>query len=180
MKKIYVLSGTNGSGKSTVLKILRKRGYPVIEEQARKVIAEQHQKPAGIHRTHPDFQTFLAQKQRELENQLPNKICFLDRSVVDGIVYSELSGLDVTSKLLRIIKKSDYEKEVFFFEVPPKEKYGKEGVTFCTYEEALKIHEMLLDSYKKFGYSIITVKFDIFQEQADFIENKVNELHWVE
>lgn len=43
MKKdnFYILTGAPGSGKSTLINCLRRRGYICIDEPAREIIAEQ-------------------------------------------------------------------------------------------------------------------------------------------
>ncbi|MEW6315305.1 MAG: AAA family ATPase, partial [Pseudomonadota bacterium] len=41
MQQLVVISGCSGGGKSTLLEALRRRGYAVVEEPGRRVIAEQ-------------------------------------------------------------------------------------------------------------------------------------------
>jgi len=179
-KKLYVLTGGSGTGKSTVLSLLKERGYPILEEAARKIIAEESAKPDGMSRYDPQFPLFLAKKQIEAEDKLPLKICFLDRSIIDNVAYMERSGKKVPSKLEKMIAKAPYEREVFFLEMPPKNIYGTKGETFEPYEQSLIIHELVEKAYKDRGYKIIKVPFKSYQQQADFIVDYVKKLHWKE
>ncbi|HFE7691366.1 TPA: AAA family ATPase, partial [Legionella pneumophila] len=41
MNQFYILTGAPGSGKTSMLAELAKRGFPVIDEPARRVLAQQ-------------------------------------------------------------------------------------------------------------------------------------------
>lgn len=157
-------------GKSTVLNILKKRGYTVIEEQARKVIGEQKNKTNGLlPKNDPaGFAILLTKTQQELERQLPEGICFIDRATIDNLAYVQFRKAKATKELFELIKQSSYDV-VFLLETPPEDVFGCD-YTFATYENSLEIHNLIIQVYAQQGIPLIRVSFGLYEEQANFIE----------
>ena len=184
MRKLYVITGASGSGKSTVLRILKDKGYVVLEEQARKIIAQENKKPDGMSRDDPEFPLFLTQKQQEAEHGLPEKISFIDRGIIDSLAFLAIEDKQPSKKLLSLIKKAPYEKKVFFLSLPPKEVFGKSDhkhseETYEPYERSLAFVNLLQQAYTSQGYELFIVPFASFEEQANMIEEEVLKHKWV-
>ena len=82
--KRIVLSGGPCCGKTTTIDFLRKQGHRILPEMAREVIEE------GIY--HPsknvlEFQEEILRRQI-LQEEKTSGLVFLDRSALDGMVYS--------------------------------------------------------------------------------------------
>ena len=67
--KRYILTGTPGSGKTTILRALATRGHAVVEEAATDVIAAAHAAGDPAPERWPEFvdQIVALQKRRQLE-----------------------------------------------------------------------------------------------------------------
>ena len=172
-KKLYVITGGSALGKSKVLSLLKEKGYPVLQDGAHRIIVEESAKSEGISRNDPGFQLFLAKKQIEAEDKLPNKTCFVDRSILDNfIAYMQRSEKPVDPEIEDLLVRAKYEQQVFVFQMPPKEIYDTQK-TFEPFEDFLVIQYLLTKAYMDRGYEIIKVSYKSHQERADFIVDYV-------
>ena len=123
----YILTGAPGSGKTSILRILAARGYPVIAEAATDVIsaeqaagvAEPWQDPLFVDKI-IDLQRSRQQRSKQL-NQPGNDaglVEFYDRSPVCTLALARYSGFEpsaaLSAELARIAEQSVYQREVFF------------------------------------------------------------------
>ena len=83
--KRYILTGTPGSGKTSILHELKRQGFAVVEEAATDVNAREHLLGNPEPWTQPDFvdSIVLLQKQRQLEaSTSPYELQWYDRSPI--------------------------------------------------------------------------------------------------
>jgi predicted ATPase len=59
---------------------------------------------------------------------------------------------------------------------PWKEIYKSDTVRYESFEQALKIHECLVNTYEGFNYTLIDVPFDTVENRADYILNEIQSL----
>ena len=81
--KRYILTGTPGSGKTSILHELKRQGYSVVEEAATDVNALELELGNSEPWLLPDFidSIVLLQKQRQLEaSKSPDELQWYDRS----------------------------------------------------------------------------------------------------
>jgi predicted ATPase len=160
--KRYILTGTPGSGKTSVLHALKSQGFSVVEEAATDVIAREQMR--GNRELHllPDFIDAIVrlQKQRQLEASMdPDKPQWYDRSPICTLALSHYLGYSPSAFLLEELERIElegiYQRQVFFIE----------NLGFCqpsearkiTFEESLvfeKIHE---ETYTSLGYHLLKV-----------------------
>jgi len=160
--KRYILTGTPGSGKTTILHELKSRGYRVVEEAATDVIAYEHMRSNLEPWAQPDFIDAIVrlQKQRQLEASISiDEVQWYDRSPICTLALSHYLGYPPSAILLeeleRIERERIYERQVFFIEnlgfTQPSE------ARKITFEESLvfeKIHE---ETYLSLGYDLIKI-----------------------
>ena len=160
--KRYILTGTPGSGKTTILHELKSRGYRVVEEAATDVHAYEHMRGNLEPWARPGFIDAIVrlQKQRQIEASISiDEVQCYDRSPICTLALSRYLGYPPSATLLeeleRIEREKIYEKQVFFIE----------NLGFCqpsevrkiTFEESLvfeKIHE---ETYLSLGYDLIKI-----------------------
>ena len=160
--KRYILTGTPGSGKTSILYELKRQGYSVVEEAATDVNARElglgHSEPWS----QPDFIDSIVrlQKQRQLEASTSHdKLQWYDRSPICTLALSRYLGYAASPSLLeeieRIEREAIYQRRVFFIEhlgfCQPTE------VRKITFEESLlfeKIHE---ETYASLGYDLLKI-----------------------
>jgi predicted ATPase len=158
--KRYILTGTPGSGKTSIIRALETKGHAIILEAATDVIANNLMQ--GIKEPWKDPQfidtIMLLQKKRQIQSEkIASELQFYDRSPICTYALAIYLGFKPSELLLNEIErvKNIYETEVFFIE----------NLGFCTttpartitFEESLifeKIHE---EAYVKFGYTSIKI-----------------------
>ncbi len=173
--KQFVLTGGPGSGKSTVIEELNKRGYQTSTEaftflfnQAKKqgTLEELTKNPIS-------FREQLMQQQLAFESSLdPNKLAFLDRGTIDILVFGDELKIPMSAALRDSVKKSSYDL-VFLLEPLPKEQYKQTEIRSENYEKSLAIADQLKKAYEEKKYTVIAVPFDTPQKRADFILNYI-------
>jgi predicted ATPase len=166
MKRI-VLTGGPGSGKTTVLDILRERGYVVGIDVARSIIRER--KAAGLSpRPEPRaFSEQILEKEIELYQTATSSPMFFERGITDvaGSLYGAGALDEHTSKLL--VDRYRYE---FIFLFPPwADIYRTDEERDHTFDHSVRVYESIRDWYPRFGYEVIEVPIDSPQVRAKFI-----------
>src|SRR5260370_14765667 len=123
--KRYILTGTPGSGKTSLLHERKRQGYWVVEEAATDVIAREQ----GLGNSEPwvqaDFIDSIVrlQKQRQLEaSTSPDDLHWYDRSPICTLALSRYLGYPASAslgeELERIAREGIYQRRVFFLETP--------------------------------------------------------------
>ena len=160
--KRYILTGTPGSGKTSIIHELKSQGYEVVEEAATDVIALEQANGDPEPWMQPDFidKIVCLQKQRQITTS--TALCelqFYDRSPICTYALSRYLGYPPSACLLeemrRIERENIYQKQVFFLE----------NLGFCQPTEARKIsfeaslifETIHAEIYTSFGYDCIKI-----------------------
>ena len=169
--KYFVLTGTPGTGKTTLIEFLRAHGQHVQTETAREVLAEQKAIDGpGLPSKSPlrFVQMMLERAISKFENsQTLGGPVFFDRGIPDLIAYAERFGVDA-SEFQQASESYRYSKTVFVLS-PWKEIFVNDSERLLTYEASLLFHESLLAAYRRLGYELIEVPFGTLAERADFV-----------
>jgi predicted ATPase len=177
-KKI-VITGGPGTGKSSVISELIKRGFFCLEEISRQITREA--------RKDGTEQLFLkdpllfsekiinARQQQYLKaknSHLP--LVFFDRGMPDVLAYMDFIG-DIYPSTFNDICLNHYYDEVFVL-APWKEIFKSDAERYENFEQAVQIHDYLLQTYQKFNYKLIDVPFAPVDARVDYILNEVENL----
>jgi len=176
MTRNIILTGAMGSGKSTVLKLLNRKGFITVEEPARPILAEQRSiEGVGVPDKNPELfvQLLLSRAifQYKMMQEKDNLVIY-DRGIPDNIGYAEIFRLEtksaeIASKLFR------YETHVFFF--PGwKEIYATDDERKMSFEAANAFGDNVRKIYQNCDYSIIDVPYVSPEERAHFIIEQLN------
>jgi len=175
MKKI-VLTGGPCSGKTTTIEEISMRGFPVLGEVAKGIVAARRDfaltsEESGI-RQDMIFRRQSA-NEAEMEKKNYNEV-FLDRGLIDGLGYSLLySGEDSIKKYLPAVREKKYDF-IFCMELLPFDSGGFRGREEND-EEARRIQYAIIGLYKRLGYNSIFVPKMSIEARADLILKKVFE-----
>ncbi|MBD3272753.1 AAA family ATPase [Candidatus Dependentiae bacterium] len=174
MKK-YVLTGGPCTGKTTTINQLSKIGYQTIKEAASILVAEEFNKP-GIPLWEKDaiaFQKKLIFKQLEFESKIntSDNSVFIDRGIIDTIAYCKIYNAVAPKEFYKIAEKNRYDK-IFLLDFL--ENYSTSFVRKESKEKALEIQNVLLSTYKKFGYKPIIVPNQNIIKRVDFILKEIS------
>jgi predicted ATPase len=159
--KRYVLTGTPGCGKTSILRALEVAGFLVVEEAATDVIALRHAQGIPEPHTHPAFIDDIVnlQKQRQMRASDLAEVQFFDRSPLCTYALAVWLGFPISATLAdemaRIEDAQIYQKQVFFIEnLGHCEPTAARKITF---EDSLKFEKVHEETYRSFGYECIKI-----------------------
>lgn len=177
--KRYILTGTPGSGKTAILRMLEIAGYSVVEEAATDTIALQQAQGIPEPWTRPVFIDDITnlQKQRQMQtSELSSGVQFYDRSPICTYALSTYLGypisISLSNEIERIRKERIYQQQVLFIE----------NLGFCeptqarriTFEESLRFEKIHEKTYISFGYEIIKVAPQRLSDRVKIIKRHVS------
>jgi len=175
-KKLVVFVGGPGSGKTALIEALSERGYTCYPEISRQVTIEaQKNGTEQLFLENPLLFSELllegrvAQYKEALQEE--TSVVFIDRGIPDVLAYMHYIG-DAYPKTFDEACKSHLYTKVFI--LPPWEEiYKTDNERYENFEQALLIHSHLVETYQKYGYSLIEVpKLDL-KTRVNFVLNNL-------
>jgi predicted ATPase len=159
--KRYILTGTPGCGKTSIIRSLELAGHLVVEEAATDIIALRQAQGIAEPWKHPSFIDNIAnlQKLRQMRVADMAGVQFYDRSPLCTYALSVWLGFPVSitlaTEMERISSAQIYQKQVFFIE----------NLGFCepsaarkiTFDDSLKFEKVHEETYRSFGYECIRI-----------------------
>jgi predicted ATPase len=161
LMKRYILTGTPGSGKTSILRALELAGYAVVEEAATDIIALRHAQGIAEPHTHPDFIDDITNLQKHRQTRMADlaEVQFYDRSPLCTYALAVFLNFPISKTLAeemaRIEKAQIYQKRVFFIE-----NLGHCAPTAArkiTFDDSLKFEKVHEETYRSFGYECIKI-----------------------
>ena len=176
--KRYILTGTPGCGKTSILRSLEVAGYTVVEEAATDVIALQQADGVAEPHTRASFidDIINLQKLRQMRIADVSGIQFYDRSPICTYALSVWLGFPISTTLAnemeRIQKAQIYQKQIFFIE----------NLGFCepsaarriTFEDSLRFEKVHEETYTSFGYECVKIAPRELSARVDQIKRYVS------
>ncbi len=164
-----LISGSPGSGKTSIVKQLERMGYPVVHEAAREEIKAQQQTPGSNLLPWKDVAGFSSKlKDRILKYAGPQGTAFSDRGLPDVVTYLKRAGVEDLDEYHRALSIVNYHSTVFI--TPPWRKiYRTDAQRKERFEEALILHNLLLETYEQYGFNIVTLPLDNTEKRCQII-----------
>ena len=178
-QKKIVLTGAPGTGKSTVIRELEKRNYFCMHEISRDVTLEAQKNGADqLFLTEPLLFSDMLLKGRTEQYQkatdLAKEMVFFDRGIPDVHGYLNYISMDFPDRYIKTSRENRYD---FVFIMPPWEDiYVQDNERYENFEQALAIHNHLLNTYKSLNYNVIKVPTGTVDDRTDYILNVINTL----
>jgi len=178
IKKI-VITGGPGTGKSAIISELLQRGHNCMLEISRQVTLEA--------RENGTEQLFLANpllfselllkgriKQYIEANNSDTELVFMDRGIPDVLAYMDYIGDKYPKKFIDSCKSHVYD-HVFILS-PWQEIFISDNERYENFEQSVKIHHHLLNTYERYDYDLIDVPFEKVDKRADHILDIIKSL----
>ena len=177
--KRYIITGTPGSGKTSIIRWLELDGYCVVEEAATDIIALRQAQGIAEPHTHPSFIDDITdlQKQRQMRaSEVSSTIHIYDRSPICTYALSTWLEYPISTTLAnemeRIREEKIYERQVFFIE----------HLGFCertqarriSFEDSLRFEKLHEETYRSFGYEIVKIAPEKLSDRVEQIKRFVS------
>ena len=170
--KHIIITGAPGTGKTTLVNELSKKGYLIYPEVARLVIMESQSKGSDIvpwQNLEAFTDEVLTRRIVDFKEADPNKICFFNRGLPDSIAYIYWAKKTVSPHWIKLCEEFRGYPEVII--CPPwKEIYATDNQRIESFEESVEIHEHMKKAYLQFNYSLTTLPLVSVEERITFIE----------
>ena len=176
--KRYILTGTPGCGKTSIVRALELAGHLVVEEAATDIIALRNAQGITEPHTQASFIDDITnlQKQRQLRVAgWESGIQFYDRSPLCTYALSRWLDIPISKTLAdemeRIRAERTYQPQVFFIE----------NLGFCeptqarriSFEDSINFEKVHQETYHEFGYECIRVAPQELAGRVEQIERYV-------
>ena len=175
-ERFAIVTGGPGSGKTTVIAELARRGIATSPEAGRAVIREQ-QAAGGTGLPWSDRALFAALmtafdvEAYEAARALAGPVVF-DRGIPDVIGYLRLCGLPVPPDLDATARRLRYRQEVFI--APPwREIYENDAERRQDFAEACRTYDVMAGVYRDYGYDLCVLPRVGVAERAELILDRI-------
>ena len=171
-KKIIVITGGPGTGKSSCIEALKARGHVCFDEISRAVTKKAQED--GIDQlflTNPLLFSELLMEGRikqfaeALTHESP--LVFIDRGLPDVLAYMDYIGDTYPEHFITSCKDNIY-YQVFIL-APWQEIYKSDNERYENFDQAVEIHQHLLATYQRYDYELHDVPFGSVEKRVDFI-----------
>lgn len=179
-QKRYIITGGPGSGKTSVINDLAKKGYLIVREAATDIIEEglnQNIKTPWIADDyHLKVSRLMNKRQDEVRNS-KEMVAFFDRGHLDGITYILLQRRKLPQEVIDYVQATIndvfFDKTVFFIE----------NLGFCeeasnrdeTLPEALEKSRHLKQNYLALGYEVISIPSGTIEQRSEWIIKQIQQ-----
>lgn len=165
----YVITGGPSTGKTTVINMLRERGYKTTIEHARHYIDTMRSEGKTVNEIRQNkrkFQLGVLSMQIEQEASIkPEDTIYLDRAIPDAMAYYQFLNLDYDIELTEAVNNVFYKKIFILDRLPFIKDYARtEGE-----DDQKKIHKLIIEVYKSLGFPIVFVPVVSPEERIKFI-----------
>ena len=172
----FIIMGTSGTGKTSLVAQLRDRGYQVHNEVTREILSEQLSidGPALPSKAPLLFVQKMLDRAiaQHLESQLIEEPVFFDRGIPDIIAYAERFKVEPLG-VEEAAEKYLYNR-ICFLCPPWKEIFVNDPQRGGSFEFYSDFHARLVSVYQRLNFEIIELPLVSVNERVDFILQKVN------
>jgi predicted ATPase len=171
-QNFFVITGASGSGKSSIVEELARRGYPCIAEVGRRIVIEQNLigGDAVPWRNHTKFMELLLSRSVQAYASVPAVDCpvFFDRALPECLGHSRSLSGAARAEALHHIATLRYNSCVFV-SPPWPEIYTTDSERKHSFEEGVAGHLAEIAAYADCGYSLLDIPRGSIEERAAFV-----------
>ncbi|AVJ18528.1 ATPase [Serratia sp. MYb239] len=167
-----ILTGGPGSGKSTLIDALTRRGYACTTESGRAIIQEQVASGGNAlpWEERQAFAELMLSREIRAWHSAGNTDApyFFDRGIPDVAGYLTLCQLSVPAHLEQAIAHFRYAERVFI--APPwREIYAQDAERKQSFTEAEMTYRVMRETYQQYGYRLLELPRASVAERVSFV-----------
>lgn len=176
-RRLIVISGCSGGGKSTLLAALGAKGYATFPEPGRQVVREELAQ-GGDALPWLNTEEFSGRAiRRSMEFYRSAVECtgvvFFDRSLIDNIIALETADLEVPDWAKKFATDCQYDPTIYM--APPWQALFKnDSERRHSFSDACTEYEALVAGYPNFGYTLKILPKLSVSARVNWIENDMN------
>ena len=174
LKKI-IISGAPGTGKSSIIKELKEKGYYCFDEVWNKKYKNPTNK-SNMNDIDEFSKHIFNERLKQLHfnnfNNIKENIIFYDRSIVDTISYLKHYNKEIIPLWKKKCSKYRYNNIVFFCPIW-KDIYTQNETRKEDFEESKKIEKTLIKTYNEFSYELRILPKIKISKRVNFIFNNL-------
>ena len=183
-KNKIVITGAPGTGKTLLVKTLEAKGYYCFPEVIRDMTAAAKKgttaKPIA---TNPlvfvddpmEFNKALLEGRKthfQTALRLKEPLCFFDRGMPDVLAYMDYFGQSYPEEFIKACEEHRYSH---IFILPPWEDiFISDNERMESFQQALDLHEHLMETYELFGYRINILPKTTVSERVSILLETIN------
>jgi predicted ATPase len=172
-----VITGGPGTGKTTLINHLKALGFMCFDEISRQVTLQARKE--GIEQLFLTQPLLFSKKLIEGRTQQfinaakeSETVVFLDRGLPDVLAYMDFIRDPYPAHFVEVCETHKYDS--IFILSPWQEIFSSDSERYESFEDAIAIHQNLLETYKRFGYQLIDVPFGSIKNRTDFMLDSLN------
>ena len=174
--RLVVVSGCSGGGKSSLLREMAARGYPVYPEPGRQIVKEQlYIGGDGLPWENAlKFVELCLSRAMYFYNMARPGVrpVLFDRSIIDNVAGLQRIGYPLAPALNEAVRRYRYGRWVYM--TPPwPELFAQDAERRHSFEEAEAEYESLLVAYQAHDYEVVVIPRQSVAERADFLEKQL-------
>ncbi|MFG6178914.1 AAA family ATPase [Halomonas sp. THAF12] len=169
-----VITGGPGGGKTSLIEAMEERGYPVVQETARRIIKERL--AAGLS-PRPDPVSFGKKiLSSDIEKYQAaaggHRAVFFDRGILDALYMLDEAQALTRDEFAQYVRRFPYSSVVFL--LPPWEEiYAKDSERDQSLEEAVQVFEGMKGWYSYWGYETVEVPRVSVEARVAFVIKRI-------
>lgn len=170
MNKI-IITGGPGSGKTSLINVLKSLNYHCSPEASRQLIIEQVAKESDCLpwiNLSPFAELVLERMIYLYKESSAYDVTFFDRGIPDIIAYLKSASLPVSENYLDALANHQYHSTVFI--LPPwPEIYVNDDERWQTYKESEALYQVIKDTYNQLNFNLIEIPQLALKQRLAFI-----------
>ena len=163
----FVIAGTSGTGKTALLQALAAKGFVGFEEPGRKIL-DQKIIPEGEPFAPRFIELMLERFVSDFNQANSSDINFFDRGFPDAVSYCRRFDVNPEAAL-NAARQYRYHQTVFLAPIW-REIFQPDQWRNAPFEEYVKFHSMLVETYQELGYVLVELPKGSIDERIRFIE----------
>jgi len=174
--RLFVISGCSGSGKSTLIAALAEHGEVVSPEPGRQIVRQELQQggdglPWANRQRFIDLCAEKAIGDYDRHAALGRRT-FFDRGFIDVASAVELTALKTPASLALALRTRRY-APLAFLSAPWEALFETDAERRHTYADSVAEYEVLVPTYRRHGYEVVTLPQASVDERVAFVLSRV-------